>query len=1237
MASQTLASFDSVDLKSFTDFHGFDAGLLENMDITLENAFAKISQELECTSKPPCANTPVEASMSVTTRFVTREFPNLTPYECVPMRASFNVAFVLMEAPPVHIDYDSDDDLVPSAFSGAIISGDPTNKNLVSVEMLRIPLQIGTSWYAEYLERLMEFRTRQVDELIDAIGHGVSGFEHARELVDIEFSEHEEVVLRAHCDALQDVFKHFFLDFTGLRFGILDFDWDAVDLKEHLWYVVTFLRRRVRAARIESARHRTDYGMFVVNGMEKGFVLQEILDRNLPYIQVKKRNVSTNSDQMADDDDAPEDDDVDEDETVTDSAHQNFKKTRGVKRSGFSGEICAVSPEGALDGGEFGHLVAVLNGTKNREIEAKRKDWSQTFNVFEMFVIAQESMPQTGSNKVSVGDFFALIERAIGEHPLSSTLFLVLANTLIEFEKASDREASSEAKKLVVASLRFVGGVDGLAHNLAAFIASALVMLVEPNHTPSAEVVARSFLSAGELFRMDIKKIIESTEFLKKREIIIKSSNETLNRADLDGIANIHPAPSFISIEKKMRRGIWSIINIQCHHAVGPLPRKSVIDTLSFLRRSDIPRKAKVDPKGMYKINGSQCGFFCHSKTPDDETIGVVKHLATHTIVTSERIGRDDVIAFLGDSLAPLGRGFENMRHGMSPVPVILNHTVIGYTGSPQEMVDFVRRMRRERINKAKFQFVTIRFDSGRNAVSIRSDAGRLCRPLLRAGILLETRNFRDLVEQGAIEYVDDMEIRDYIVGYKGAEPDIVPTHFEITDQFANGIEASLIPFMNFNCGPRIMFQANMSCQTEQCEPQYAFNPAITSGNKILAYGQRPNCATSTYSSIIGENHNGMNLNIAVMAGMGPFGCNQEDAFLLNQKTADSGRLNYLHTKLSDFEIENGFSVRTDISDPANDIYNGFRRIWSYVSSGDVLAYIGSPGADGLRDALRATNPRPMLIRKLKVFQTARKIYLHVELDEFRQPDVGDKFCARSAQKGVIGGIIPNIFMAFVTDSGETPDIIINPHALPSRKTFGLIEEIKFGEVVRRDRSFVCDATPFADNPEIPERFKALQDGVRMTNPMFGLPMLKPINFGCAFIQQLKQHSRDGTGAGGDITMDNATGQPVGGSQTGGGAKRGGQEGMVIVCHGAMQVLNELDMKNSDPENALGCRNCDRLSLATPEHVCTKCGSEDVVDLEAPSSLITFSHTIESVGIMLTVNCRPKTNRKVALEIDQNM
>jgi DNA-directed RNA polymerase II subunit RPB2 len=202
-----------------------------------------------------------------------------------------------------------------------------------------------------------------------------------------------------------------------------------------------------------------------------------------------------------------------------------------------------------------------------------------------------------------------------------------------------------------------------------------------------------------------------------------------------------------------------------------------------------------------------------------------------------------------------------------------------------------------------------------------------------------------------------------------------------------------------------------------------------------------------------------------------------------------------------------------------------------------------------------------------------------------RIPQVGDKFASRHGQKGTIGMTYRQEDMPF-TCEGISPDIIVNPHAIPSRMTVGHLIECLMGKVS-------CllgaegDATPFMENvtvDSISQRLHLLKYQKHGNECLYsghtGRPFDSLIFIGPTFYQRLKHlvddkiHAR----ARGPVTM--ITRQPMEGRAREGGLRMGEMERDCLISHGAANFLRDRLYSNSDPYRVHVCDECGMIAIA---------------------------------------------------------
>lgn len=168
---------------------------------------------------------------------------------------------------------------------------------------------------------------------------------------------------------------------------------------------------------------------------------------------------------------------------------------------------------------------------------------------------------------------------------------------------------------------------------------------------------------------------------------------------------------------------------------------------------------------------------------------------------------------------------------------------------------------------------------------------------------------------------------------------------------------------------------------------------------------------------------------------------------------------------------------------------------------------------------------------------------------------------SRHGQKGVAGMILPSIDMPF-TSSGLTPDIIINPHAFPSRMTIGhLLETIVAKKGV--EGGYYADGSPFSYNTvDVTAR---CGDGDEILyNPRTGEQLNCEIFIGPTYYYRLKHMVADKINSRDKGPVVELTGQPTQGRRKGGGLRIGEMEANALTAHGIASFTKESMMERSD-------------------------------------------------------------------------
>ena len=772
------------------------------------------------------------------------------------------------------------------------------------------------------------------------------------------------------------------------------------------------------------------------------------------------------------------------------------------------------------------------------------------------------------------------------------------------------------------------------------------------------------------LFRNYFNKMVKDMQKQTIREINNGSWRSTDDYASIINMTNIYKIVKPTTIENGLKRALATgdfgvkQINSNKVGVAQVLNRLTYISSLSHLRRLNTP----IDKAGKLvaprRLPPSSWGYLCPAETPEGASVGVVKNMSYMARVTIP-CNSNSLYDYVEPFVVPIATLTEKELY--EKVKVFVNGTWLGIVRNPIELYESLKQKKYKGIINI---YTSIIFDIQRKEIRVCNDSGRLVRPLLRVRnnkLVLTTDIIQKLqkkeltwedlftdcrIPESVLEYIDSAEQNMSMIAM---EPSMLKnkqdqfiykyTHCEIHPSTIFGILASCIPFPEHNQSPRNTYQCAMG---KQAMGMYVtnFDNRMDKTAYVLTYPMRPLVETRVMNMIeLNKIPSGCQVIVAIMAHTG---YNQEDSILFNKGSIDRGlfQATIYHTeKDEDKKIHGDEEIRCkpDPTKTKGMKFGNYDKVNAQgvipentlVENRDIIISKVLPIKDARNDhtkrikyedqsRIHRTGGEETYIDKNYIERNGDGYnFCKVRLRTVRKPIIGDKFSSRHGQKGTIGNIIPECDMPFLP-SGVKPDIIINPHAIPSRMTIAQLKETVLGKTLL-ELGLFGDGTSFGKF-DIKDICKELQKvgyesngNELLYNGLTGEQIETSIFVGPVFYQRLKHMVSDKHHSRSIGPMVNLTRQPAEGRSKDGGLRFGEMERDCMCSHGASRFTKERMYDVSDAFRAHVCKRCGLIAAYNDQmhiHYCKTCDNRiDFAYVELPYSCKLMFQELISMNI----------------------
>lgn len=682
------------------------------------------------------------------------------------------------------------------------------------------------------------------------------------------------------------------------------------------------------------------------------------------------------------------------------------------------------------------------------------------------------------------------------------------------------------------------------------------------------------------------------------------------------------------------------------------LSRLSYGSTISHKRRISIPIGKESKNTKIRQIQQSQIMFICPCETPEGQSVGIVLNLALFTRITNENKNTSVLTIDHIRRLANIKSTDETHINQIHTL-VFVNNVIVGITYNTKELL---KELNDSRDAKYIDHDTSITYNSINNEIHIYTDSGRLVRPLLTMNnnkILFDNINDKNktwdqLVYDNIIKYIDNNEVENVTVAFNDASFKLQHKYdyCEIDPCLMLGVMGSIIPWPDHSQSPRNCYQTSMGKQAMSFYSS-TYQHRTDTISHVISYPQKPivNTKIAEYMGF-SDMPSGINVICAILCYTG---FNQEDSLIINKSAIDRGLFHaYSYRTHTDQEYKHSVNIIEKIEVPDLEIQKSdlnyhfldkrgviqtrINNKAVYVKKGDVL--IGKVIKESSKTSKCLLTDSSLSVKKGEEGFIDRVVdeitpdgyrIVKVIIRTERIPEIGDKFASRSAQKGTCGIVYSQEDMPFTSD-GITPDIIINPHCIPSRMTINQLMETAFSKsCVLKGK--LGDSTPFGKSSiKIAETIKNelgmtgfKGDCTEVMYNGFDGNKIGSVFIGPVFYQRLKHLVSEKMHARSTGSVTTLTRQPLEGRSRDGGLRFGEMERDAMISHGTSIFLKDRLCDQSDPYHIYVCNMCHQISNTKDK---CQCNNTIINKVETPYVTKLLIQELQAVGIKVDLKVK---------------